>query len=288
MHAVEVTVGDNFTGDRLEIIGEGDDVVAVPAHAAADVQQNLRQKLEHARNLVSDGFRGMEMAGVEAKQLAARDGVAEIEFVRANGATLRADAKEFRLNGVEVVLGGQWLLEDGVERGSEAFAGRLAIGGRVLETVGNPEVGHAGCAERLADRGADFARANAVCDPKLADGLVRVREGEAIGGLGMREASRIEVEAEAVRFRPVDPVHEVVDFDFVSVHALAAELAINRMQVHTMFAGDKRKGLFDVGAQFIRCARLAGVVARDGKAASERAVTILEPAYVVALPAVKR
>jgi hypothetical protein len=55
-------------------------VVAVPAHAAADVQQNLRHELERARNLVGDGLGGMEMTGVEAEQLASRDGIAEIKL----------------------------------------------------------------------------------------------------------------------------------------------------------------------------------------------------------------
>src|SRR5436190_11740852 len=96
----------DFAGDGLEVVGEGDDVVAVPAHAAADVQQNLRQVEEHAGDLVGDALGGMEMAGVETEQLLARDGVAEVEFVRADGATLRADAEEFSFHGIEVVLCG--------------------------------------------------------------------------------------------------------------------------------------------------------------------------------------
>src|SRR6185436_15009261 len=120
-------------------------MVAVPTHAAADVQQNLRQELEHARNLVSNGLGRMEMAGVEAEQFEARDGIAEIEFVRANGAALHADAEEFRLDGIKIVLRRERLLEDGVERGGEAFARSLPVGRRVLETVGYPEVGHTGC-----------------------------------------------------------------------------------------------------------------------------------------------
>src|SRR6266699_2710358 len=101
----------------------------------------------------------------------------------------------------------------------------------------------------------------------------------------MREARGIEVETEAVGFRPADPIREVGGIDFVAVHALAAELAVNRVQIHAMFAGDKRKGLFDVGAQFIRRARLAGVVARDSKAGTERAAEVFETAEVIALPA---
>ncbi len=124
-------------------------------------------------------------------------------------------------------------------------------------------------------------------DPKLADGLVLVRKGEAIGGVGMREAGGIEVQAEAIGFRPADPIQEVLGFDFVAVHAFAAELAINRVHVHAMFAGNQRKGLFDVGAQFVRRARLAGVIARYGKAAPERVAEVFETADVIALPAME-
>ena len=39
--AVEVVAADDLLRDRLQLVGEGHDVVAVPAHAAADVQQDL-------------------------------------------------------------------------------------------------------------------------------------------------------------------------------------------------------------------------------------------------------
>ena len=74
-------------------------------------------------------------------------GIAEIEFVRANGAALRTDAEEFWLNGVEMVFRGERLLEDGVERGGEAFTRRLAIGGCVLESIALPAM------ERYGDPG---------------------------------------------------------------------------------------------------------------------------------------
>src|SRR5882672_4141961 len=104
----------------------------------------------------------------------------------------------------------------------------------------------------------------------------------------MREARGIEVKAEAVGFRPVDPVPEVAGFDFVAIHALAAALAINRVQIHAMFAGDQRKGLLDVGAQLVRRARPAGVMTGDGKAAPGRDAEIFETANVITLPAMER
>ena len=53
------------------VVGQGNDVVAVPADAAADVQQDRRHVEENRRQFVGDGFCGVEVAGVEAEQFAA-------------------------------------------------------------------------------------------------------------------------------------------------------------------------------------------------------------------------
>ena len=50
------------------------------------------------------------------------------------------DAEELSFHGVEVVLRGQRLLEDFVERGSKPLARSLTVGRRVLEAIGNPDV----------------------------------------------------------------------------------------------------------------------------------------------------
>ena len=52
--------------DRTRRVVEDDNVVAVPAHASADVQQQAGDEEEHGRNFVGKGFRRMEMSGVEA------------------------------------------------------------------------------------------------------------------------------------------------------------------------------------------------------------------------------
>ena len=100
---------------------------------------------------------GMEMPGVEAEHLAACDGVTEVEFVRANGATLRADAEEFSFHGVEVVRRRKRFLENFIERRRQSLTGREAVGRRVLEAVGNPDVGDARRAECAPHRRADLA-----------------------------------------------------------------------------------------------------------------------------------
>ena len=107
--------------------------------------------------------------------------------MRADDVTFRADAEEFGLDGVEVDVRVDRLFEDGVERFGQAFARRLAVGGRVLVAVGDPDVGDAGVPSCFADRCADLAAGDAVLDPELADRLVAVREGEAVGGFRMGE-----------------------------------------------------------------------------------------------------
>src|SRR5439155_26732278 len=100
-------------GACLQPIGASQHVVAAPADAASDVQQDLLEELEYARNLVCDGFGRMEMAGVEAEEFLTSDGVAEIEFVGTHGATFRADAEELGFDGVEVEPGRERFVEDG-------------------------------------------------------------------------------------------------------------------------------------------------------------------------------
>ena len=60
MHAAEVVAADELLRDRLQLVGEDHDVVAVPAHAAADVQQDLVEVLEHGRDLVGDDLGRMD------------------------------------------------------------------------------------------------------------------------------------------------------------------------------------------------------------------------------------
>ena len=68
-------------------------------------------------------------------------------------------------------------LENGVERFGQPRARGHAVGGRVFHAVGNPDVGHAGFAERLAHGRADLAAADAMLDPEFADALVRDATG---------------------------------------------------------------------------------------------------------------
>ena len=139
----------------------------------------------------------------------------------------------------------------------EPLARAAAVDREVLVAVGNPDVGDAGRAERLADRGADLPAGDAVLDPELADALVGLGEREAVGRFGMREAGRIEIHADAATLGPVDPALEMLGRDLVAVDALAAELAVERVQVEAMLAGNQRIRFFEIGPQLVGRAGLA-------------------------------
>src|SRR5215510_330027 len=160
----------------------------------------------------------MEMAGVKAEEFLACDGVAEVKFVRADGAALCADTKEFWLDGIKVILDRKWFFEDGVERGRQALARGFSVGGRVLEAIRNPHVCHARRFQRFAYRSADFASPDAVLDPELADCFVGMRKRETVRGFRMREASGVKIKSEAIPASPGDPIFEMRRRDFIAVH----------------------------------------------------------------------
>ena len=92
---------------RLEVVVEQDDVVAVPADAAADVQQDLRQEHEHRADLVGDRLGRVIVAGVERQTACRVERVAEVVLVRADGEALEPDAEQLALDRVEIVRAGR-------------------------------------------------------------------------------------------------------------------------------------------------------------------------------------
>ena len=90
-----------------------------------------------------------------------------------------------------------------------------------------------------------------------------MRQGETVGGFRVREIGRIEVQAEATRPGPGNPVLEIAGFDLVAVHFPAAELTIESVEVEPVFAGNQRERLFEVGAKFVGGARFARIIAGD-------------------------
>ncbi len=179
------------------------------------------------------------------------------------------------------------LLEDGVERLGQALARSDAIDRRVLHAVGNPQVRDAGLAERLAHGGADAPAGDAVIDPERPDGLVSVRQRDVVGRLRVRKVRRVEVEADAEAFGPVDPAGEVLGSDLVAIDGLAAELTVRGVEVEAVRAGNDRERERRIGAQVVGRPRLSWIVASRGEAAAETRAELLEPLDIVALPAVQ-
>ena len=193
--ASEEIAADQFFHDGPRLVVEDDDMIAVPTDAAADVQEQARDEEEDGRNFVGEGFRRMKVPGIEAHGFLPRDRVGEIKFVRAGGVALGADAEKFAFDRIDFVLRGELFRKDGVERICQALAGAEAINRQVLVAIGDPHIGHTGGAEGAADVGPDAAAAAGVFDPEIADALVAVGEGEAVRGLGVGEASRVEIHA---------------------------------------------------------------------------------------------
>ena len=263
-------------------------MIAVPTHAATDVQENFRHEAQHRRNFIRHVFRRVIMTGVEADERLILHGVAEIKLMHTHRVAFRTDAEEFAFDGVEVVFRLSFFLKTASSdcsrrsRGLRRSAGVsfMPSGIQTLVTVGEPVV---------LPIAAPISRlALAMFNPELADALVMMRECETARGLGMREARWVEIEPDALGLGPINPVLEMLRLDFVAVHFLAAELAVKRVQVQTMLAGDEGERPVEVGAEFVGRAGFAGIISRGHNAAGERAAEILEAADVVALPAVER
>ncbi len=88
---------------------------------------------------------------------------------------------------------------------------------------------------------------------------------------------------------PFDPAAEVLGFDGVAVDGKVAELAVHRVEVDPVPAGDEGEGLLEVGPELVDGAGPARIRPGDLKAAAGQAAGLaLEAAHVVALPAVDR
>ena len=153
-----------------------------------------------------------------------------------------------------------------------SWRGVLRSTGRVLEAVGDPDVGHAGRAQLPAKVLADLAAGDAVLDPELADARVVAGQGKAVVGQGMREEGGVKVDAVVVLLGPVDPAGKMLGLELVALDLLAAGLGIDGVQVQPVRAGDQAVGLVQVAAQLVGVARLAGIVAGGGDAAAQLGV----------------
>lgn len=286
--AVERAALRDFRQHVLGRVVERDHVVAVPAHAARHVKQQVRHEEQQRRDLVGDVLRGMKMPRVEAVADPVLHREAEIELVRAGGVALHADAEELALDRVEVERPVHVGREDRLQRLQQAATGRGAISRRVLVAVGYPDVGDGGRAERAAELRADAARGDAVVDPEAPHRRISVREREAVGRERMPEAARIEVHAPLARAGPVHPRLEVGDGERVAVHAGGVVGRVGRVQVEPQRAGHETGDLLEIGGELGKVARLAGIAAGGDAAGAGVAGGVFKAAHVVALPAVQR
>ena len=192
--ALDEVVANELFGDRAHLIVPCDDVVGVPANAAADVEKDLVDEHRRGGNLVADTFSRVEMTGVEGQEKIILDGVAHAEFMAADGVAFEADPEELRLD----TLANSFLRifdgEDLVVGFRQALARGETIDGRVLHAVGSPVVDDAGRAELFAEIVRDLATTLVVFDPEIADFLAGMRKSQSVGGLRMREEGRIEIE----------------------------------------------------------------------------------------------
>ena len=178
--------------------------------------------------------------------------------MRADDVALRADAEQLAFDRVEVVLRIELLGEHGVERFGEPLARPVAVDGRVLEAVGDPHVGDARRAERPADRRADPAAGDAVVDPELADPSSRcdsVKPSAASGcekQVGLKSIPSSFVLAQSIQPRSARGRSR-------RDRPCAAELAVERVQVEAVAAGDAGERL----VRGRRAARRACAPCRD-------------------------
>src|SRR6185437_17027726 len=160
----------------------------------------------------------MEMTGVETQKLFARDRITQVKFMRANHITFRANAKELGFDRVEIERGIDLVRKNRVKRLCQKLTRPLPIRGRVFRAIWDPDVGHAGRAECFSKSRTDSPAGDAVVDPELADGRITMGEGVARIGLRMREKSRIEIQANSLTARPVDPCLKMSRFERVAIH----------------------------------------------------------------------
>ena len=115
MDAVQCLGSDDFLGNGAQVVGERDDVIAIPADPTADMQEDGIEEEKDRGNFVGDRFGGMKVAGIQAEQFMVFDRIAQVEFMGADDSTFRADAEEFAFDRVEVPLFGDGFSEDGVQ-----------------------------------------------------------------------------------------------------------------------------------------------------------------------------
>lgn len=287
-NAVEEAAADNFFTDGAGGVIKEDDVIAVPADAAAEVEQEGRDIHQGGGNFVCKGFGRMEVTGVEAKDFLAADGVAEVEFVGADDIGFGADTEKFAFHGILDSICVQRLCKNLVECFLQALAWGEAVSGEVFHPIGDPEVYGAAIflfeAEVLSDEAAGLT----VADPEIPDGGIGMGEGASVGGKWMAEIAGVEVQRDLQIHGPVEPAGKMFGRIGVTIRGISAAFGVERVQVEAHGAGTEGEGCGKVPAEVIRISRFSGIVSGSGNpAALDTGFRVLQTGYIIGLPAGK-
>ena len=153
MYPVEQIVTNNLTGNRLSFIIQQHHVIAVPANRTADVQQQLRHIQHGGGNLVGNHFSRVEMPGVQAQRRLAAGGIPHVKLIGANRVALRANTKQFALNGVDMVRRIQLLADHLIQSCQQTLTRGETVNGDIFHAIRDPDVHHRWCAKLLAKIG---------------------------------------------------------------------------------------------------------------------------------------
>src|SRR5207253_4995000 len=86
----EEVAADELLRHGNQIVRQGDDVVAVPTDAAADVEQDPVEVRQYRGDLVRQRLGRVVVNGVEADQLLPRDRVSQVKLVGPDDVALRS------------------------------------------------------------------------------------------------------------------------------------------------------------------------------------------------------
>ena len=230
------------------------------------------------------------MAGVEAQELLAREGVAEVKLVRADDVALRADAEELALDGVAVVAAGRSARRRSRRATRRAAArGPLRSTGVSLEPSGIQTLVMHGVPSALPIAAPMRRQAMPWSIQNRRIASVGVGQGVAVGRQGVGEIGGVEVHADPPATSPSRSSRWKCSGSSASRSTLlAAGLGVAGVEVQAMRAGQERQRLVEIGPKLVGRAGLAGIIAGDRQAAADLLAGALEPADVVALPAVER
>ena len=84
----------------------------------------------------------MEVPGIQTQGSLAAGGVTHIELVRADGITLRANAEQLALHGINMVRRVKLLANGFIQCSQQALARGEAVNGDVLHAVRDPDIHH--------------------------------------------------------------------------------------------------------------------------------------------------